>query len=219
MSAPLFDIHTHLPAPEGVVSVCAYEALGGGPLPVVPYTTGIHPWRVDSLREADRPREALLQSITERTVGIGETGLDYVTARDDEARQRQRTWFRWQMEVAQQHRFPAVIHCVKAYNDVLTALPDFTLPAVIIHGFTGSPELAKQMLVSGCYLSFGQNLLRSPKTAEALRITPNDRLFLESDTGPASIETIYARAADLIGRPENELREIVYANYTKIFSR
>lgn len=219
MNAPLVDIHTHHPARPAVVSVYAYEALSDVPLPTIPYSTGIHPWVSYTLEEEKTPRQALLRSITPLTVAIGEIGLDYHVARDPLSRQRQECWLRWQLEVAERCRLPVIIHCVKAYNPLLKILNDYPVTA-IIHGFTGSPQLAGQLLCCGCYLSYGKNLCRSSKTREALGITPPDRLFLETDTEEGlSLETLYDRAANLLQLPSETLREAVYDNYKRIFNR
>lgn len=219
MNAPLVDIHTHHPARPAVVSVYAYEALSGAPLPMVPYSTGIHPWVTYTLEEENTPRETLLRSITPLTVAIGEIGLDYHIAREPLSRRRQERWLCWQLEVAERRCLPVIIHCVKAYNPLLKILNDYPVRA-IIHGFTGSAQLAGQLLSCGCYLSYGKNLDRSPKTREALGVTPPDRLFLETDTEEGlSLESLYDRAADLLQLPLETLREAIYDNYKRIFNR
>ena len=57
----------------------------------------------------------------------------------------------------------------------------------------------------------------SPRTVRAMRQTPPERLFLETDDDPAPIETVYARAAELLEMPLAKLRQTIYGNYRSIF--
>ena len=90
--------------------------------------------------------------------------------------------------------------------------------AVIFHGFIGSPEQAARAVAAGYYLSFGPRSLRSPRTVRALGSIPTQRLFLETDDAPATIESVYATAARLLGMPLDRLKETIYNNYLHIFS-
>ena len=60
--------------------------------------------------------------------------------------------------------------------------------------------------------------LRSPRTVRALGSIPTQRLFLETDDAPATIESVYATAARLLGMPLDRLKETIYNNYLHIFS-
>ena len=95
-------------------------------------------------------------------------------------------------------------------------LSGFPLP-VIVHGFTGSEQLASQLLDRGWYLSFGKTVERSPKTRRTLRSIPSDRLFLETDMSGEEIESVYCRAADIRNEPAESLRDAVHTNYLNLF--
>lgn len=84
--------------------------------------------------------------------------------------------------------------------------------------FIGSPEQAARAVAAGYYLSFGSRSLRSPRTVRALGSIPTQRLFLETDDAPATIESVYATAARLLGMPLDRLKETIYNNYLHIFS-
>lgn len=111
---------------------------------------------------------------------------------------------------------PLVVHCVRAYDDLKAMLNGFPLP-VIVHGFTGSEQLASQLLGRGWYLSFGKTVERSPKTRRTLRSIPSDRLFLETDMSGEEIESVYRRAADIRNEPAESLRDAVHTNYLNLF--
>ena len=122
-----------------------------------------------------------------------------------------------QLEIARRRGLPVILHCVKAYNEMLPTLRPFDIPAVF-HGFAGSKQLAGQVLKAGYYLSFGETAFRSSKTADALRNTPSDRLFLETDESAAGIGSIYERAAAIRGVSVAELAAEIRKNYRKIFA-
>ncbi len=186
------NIHTHRPAGHGIEL----------------RTAGIHPW------EADRIPAAPLLPPGSGVQAVGETGLDFAKGAPREA---QYAAFRAQLQLARQYGLPVVIHCVRAFNEVMRELAACPPRAAIFHGFIGSPEQARQAIAAGHYLSFGERTFRSPKTVEAMRATPLERLFLETDDSPTPIEEIYRRAAELLGVPEARLQEATLANYKKIF--
>ena len=145
---------------------------------------------------------------------VGEIGLDYL--RPD--REAQLRIFEGQLRLAEAAGKPVVLHCVKAFEETMRLLKQFRLRAVIFHGFIGSPEQAARAVAAGYYLSFGPRSLRSPRTVRALGSIPTQRLFLETDDAPATIESVYATAARLLGMPLDRLKETIYNNYLHIFS-
>lgn len=171
---------------------------------------GVHPWH------------ALGGDITVVEEGIttadavGEIGLDFAC---DTPHEEQEQIFRAQLALAEQHQKPVVLHCVRAFEEVMRILRDFHLPAVIFHGFIGSTEQAQHAVKQGYYLSFGERTFRSPKTIRAMRYTPLSHLFVESDESTTPIEDIYARIAELRGVDIATLTEATQANFDKIFSR
>ena len=149
-----------------------------------------------------------------KVCAIGEIGLDYL--RPD--REAQLRIFEGQLRLAEAAGKPVVLHCVKAFEETMRLLKQFRLRAVIFHGFIGSPEQAARAVAAGYYLSFGSRSLRSPRTVRALGSIPTQRLFLETDDAPATIESVYATAARLLGMPLDRLKETIYNNYLHIFS-
>lgn len=173
-------------------------------------TIGIHPW------------QALVGdiSVVEKGIAaadaIGEIGLDFACNVPHEEQER---IFRAQLTLAEQYQKPVVLHCVRAFEEVMQVLRDFNLPVVIFHGFIGSVEQAQRSVKQGYYLSFGERTFRSPKTVEAMRSTPLSHLFVETDESTTPIEDIYARIAELRGVDIAILTEATQANFDKIFSK
>lgn len=192
MIGPYIDIHTHHPTSATTL-----------------HAVGVHPWQaaIESL-----PSEVAIMAAE----AVGEIGLDKVCAVDFE---QQKAVFAAQLDLAERFAKPVVLHCVRAFEEVMRCLEGRTLPAVIFHGFIGSKEQAERALQRGYYLSFGVRTARSPKSVEALRYTPLDRLFVESDEEMTPIETIYEEMATLRGVSVEELRSATLANYTRIFRK
>jgi TatD DNase family protein len=127
--------------------------------------------------------------------------------------------FRAQLAIAERYEKPVVLHCVKAFEEVMKIVAEYHLQEVIFHGFIGSVEQAQRAVAQGFYLSFGERTFRSPKTIEALRSTPLSHLFVETDESATPIEDIYARIAELRGVGIATLSEATKANFDKIFCR
>lgn len=167
---------------------------------------GIHPWDADktSVDELD----------FSQVQAIGEIGLDYACKVD---KTKQEEIFRAQISIAEKLQLPVVLHCVRAFNPTLLILKEYSLRGVIFHGFIGSKEQAAEAVKRGYYLSFGEGILRSPKTIEALRHTPLDNLFFETDVSTKSIEEIYNIAAQLMGKNIDVLINSITDNYNRLF--
>ncbi|MDE7069796.1 MAG: TatD family hydrolase [Alistipes sp.] len=191
----LVNIHTHRP------TGCAVEPTFGG----------VHPWQAAERFDA----EALRRAVGDAQM-VGEIGLDYACGVDRELQMR---LFRAQLRLAEELRRPVVIHCVKAFEQVMRELRSYRLRAVVFHGFIGSAEQAARAVDAGYYLSFGARAFRSPRTVEALRRTPLDRLFAETDDSGEPIGEIYRRIAQIIGIDTERLEEEILRNYRKIFER
>lgn len=140
------DVHTHVPAPDGraIVSATPGQGLGSAPY----YSVGIHPW------EADASQLAALETIAadKRVVAIGECGLDKLRGPDMQSVQM--PVFVAQAQLAEKLGKPLIIHCVRAYGEVMT-LHRRMQPSVpwIMHGFNRSDNLARQLTEAGIYLS------------------------------------------------------------------
>ena len=168
---------------------------------------GIHPWHA---------LEANLSAVEAQIAdadAVGEIGLDFAC---DVPREVQMDVFRAQLAIAERHQKAVVLHCVRAFEEVMKVLADYNLPAVIFHGFIGSPEQAQRAVTQGYYLSFGERTFRSPKTIEAMRSTPLSSLFVETDESPTPIEEIYDKIAELRGIPTDNLTIATEENFKKL---
>ena len=186
----LIDIHTH--RPTSAVTITA---------------VGLHPWQAE---HGALPREEQIEAAD----AVGEIGLDKACGVDFE---QQTAVFEAQLRLAEQYQKPVVLHCVRAFEEVMNALEKFALRTVIFHGFIGSREQAERAVKKGYYLSFGARTERSKKSIEALRATPLDRLFVETDDAETPIEEIYALVARLRGVEVEALAAATRQNHARIF--
>ena len=187
----LIDIHTHFPTG----------------LHIEPQGIGVHPWRAadEALPRKEKYAAADL---------VGEIGLDFAC---DVEHSKQEEVFRAQLSIAEELQKPVVLHCVRAFEPTMKILSEYNLRAVIFHGFIGSTQQAERAIKKGYFLSFGANTLRSPKTIEALRNTPLDKIFVESDESKKNIEEIYSEIAALKGCKQELLEQAILENYNKVF--
>ena len=116
-------------------------------------------------------------------VGIGETGLDYFRTGPDGVAAQQDS-FRAHIAIAKEHGKALVIHDRDAHDDVLRLLLEEGSPeTVVFHCYSGDAEMAKVCAERGYYLSFAGPVTYKANDAlrEALRVTPTDRVLVETD--------------------------------------
>lgn len=208
-STCFIDIHTHTQHP-GVTAAVAYMIGSGEPFPKAEFVSaGVHPWDAEYVDMA----EATDFLGTADIAAIGEIGLDF-SHNVDKAKQER--VFRMQLEIAARRNLPVILHCVKAYNEVLQILQQYDLKAVIFHGYTGSPEQTKTIIDRGYYISIGDRSLRSDKTVESIRNTPLSSIFAETDTSDTPIGAIYDTIADIKQVEVTRLKIMIFNNFKKV---
>lgn len=184
-------------------------------------SVGLHPWYLNKASLADAVIWLNEQAIQPGVMAIGEAGLDKTT---DTPMELQAFAFQKCIAAAQKMQLPLLIHCVRAYEEVLQQLKSAfkgseTVP-VIFHGFNRGPEVAQMLLRAGCYLSFGSALSAERSLAgKSLKITPPDRFFLETDVSDTSIDAVYDLAATLRGEDRGVLVQQMQENFEKVFRR
>ncbi|MFE3870735.1 TatD family hydrolase [Flavobacterium sp. ZS1P70] len=185
------------------------------------YSIGIHPWFIveERLENDFAIIESKLQELG--CLAIGECGLD---KRIEVPLELQQFVFEKQLLLAQKYQKPVVIHCVAAFQELIETVKklNITVP-ILIHGFSKSEQLAKQLLENGFYISFGKYLLQSRSFGTELeavfRNMPNDRFFLETDTVDESLATVYALAAKYKGISVEEIQKQINSNFNTVFNQ
>lgn len=119
-----------------------------------------------------------------KVVGIGECGLDYYRL-DEQTKQKQFTVFEQQIALSSEIKKPLMIHCRKAFGDLVDILAShrasLNAPSGIIHFFAGTVENAKKLLDLGFSFSFGGVLTFARDYDDVVRYIPLERIVLETD--------------------------------------
>lgn len=213
------DLHTHLPAGAPDILEIENRYFGQPGAEHAPlFSAGLHPWYLQDVDWAAATAWLRAQAADTACLAIGEAGLDKLTPTPWD---RQLAAFSICLKVAAETGKPLVIHCVRAYGEVLQLLrrpPVHRALKTVFHGFDKHPRTAHLLLEAGCYLSFGAALFREKShAAEALRETPANRFFLETDDENLDIRAVYERAAEISGWPVEHLQFQLWDNFTHFF--
>jgi len=151
------------------------------------FSAGIHPW------QAGEYSAELFEKLTTwtndiRFVAIGECGLDKHSQFPLEL---QSYVFEQHIKLSEKLQKPLIIHCVGCFNELFVLKKKMNPHQLwIIHGFRGKPELAGQALKAGCALSYGEHF-----NPGSVRLTPTDRLYIETDESSMPVSEIYQSIA------------------------
>ena len=139
---------------------------------------GIHPHDAEGDMANIEQLPTLLRH--EKCVAVGEIGLDYHY--DFSPRDIQKTAFERQLQMANELQMPVIIHDREAHEDTWNLLQKYK-PAGVVHCFSGSAEMAKEIVKLGMYIGFGGALTfkGAKKPLEAAAAVPKDRILMETD--------------------------------------
>jgi len=173
-----------------------------------------------------------LRPFAARGVAIGEIGLDYlITA---VTRERQQAAFRAQLRLALEMQLPVLIHCRKAFQDLLTILREEHAERVggVMHAFSGSPEIATECIKLGFLISISGTVTyaNAVRPLEIVRQIPLDYLVLETDAPdmtpepyrgrsnePAFLIETARKVAEIKGISVEEIARVTTANARRLF--
>ncbi|MDR2969061.1 MAG: TatD family hydrolase [Tannerellaceae bacterium] len=208
-----YNIHTHQPSGEPgvveIVNVIIKDQADEMKECSARYRSfGIHPWYIGNVEEQMEKLKTFVS--LPGTVAVGEAGLDKAATTSFDLQQKV---FRAQALLAESAEKPLIIHCVKAWQELLAVKKEIK-PSMpwIVHGFRGNAELAEQLIARGLYLSFGSRF-NSP----ALRKAWPNRLLPETDETGVGIRTVYQQLADALALPVDALASELAENAATVF--
>ena len=216
---PYIDIHTHNSNPQKdvlkVVNIFPVDdvdlILQEGML----YSAGIHPWYIDEVDVEESLKKIREWLEAGKIAAIGETGIDAL--RGPEMQIQEKVFLR-QVDVSEEFEVPLIIHCVKAYNEILVLRKQTKAKQPwILHGFNSSVQMMRQMTEAGIYISLGPALLKSKKLQDVCREVPDGMLFFETDVSDVQIKDIYTKAAEIRGIKIEELERNIFNNFKRVF--
>ncbi|MBO7252616.1 MAG: TatD family hydrolase [Oscillospiraceae bacterium] len=149
-----------------------------------------YPWLYASVGShpdsADEVNEQVIEEYRklcrhEKVKAIGEIGLDYYY--EDIPRDIQKQAFRMQMELAKEVDLPVIIHEREAHDDGMRIVKEFPTVKGVFHCYSGSAEMARQLVNMGWYIGFTGVLTfkNARKAVETAASIPLDRIVLETD--------------------------------------
>ena len=179
------------------------------------FSTGLHPWHIETVNTEECFQAIDRASVQKNMLAIGECGLDRSIALDFALQE----WcFKQQIQIAENHHKPLIIHCVRAYPDLIKYKKENKsgLPW-IIHGYYGNLETTLSLSRHDFYFSVGERLLKDETKHGIFRLIPIERIFLETDESELSIAKIYSMAAFALKIDENVLTQIISNNFDSVF--
>ena len=144
-------------------------------------SVGSHPDAADEVNETVVAEYRKLCKLSNKVKAIGEIGLDYYY--EDIPREIQQRAFRLQMELAKELDMPVIVHERDAHNDGLAIVKEFPTVKGVFHCYSGSAEMARQLVNLGWYIGFTGVLTfkNARKAVETAASIPLDRIVLETD--------------------------------------
>ena len=194
-------------------------------------TVGIHPNLTTAIKKDHLEELQSLINLSNKIIGIGETGLDYYRDHD---KKLQFFYFEEQIKIAKKHNLPLIVHTRNAEDDTYAIIKKNTdnITNFIIHCFSGSFEFAKKCIDLGCYISFSGNI--TFKNADNIRNVCKqvgmDRILIETDSPyltphpfrgqknhPSNLKYVCSEIARIKKLDEQLVSSITTNNFNSIF--
>ncbi len=190
---------------------------------------GSHP---DDAANVDTARIARYRAMCQnpRVKAIGEIGLDYHY--EDVPRARQQEAFRMQMALARELSLPVVVHEREAHEDSLRIVDEFPEVTGVFHCYSGSLEMAKELIRRGWYIGFTGvvTFKNARKAVEVASGIPLDRILIETDcpymapephrgrrNDPSLVPFVAAKIAQLRGLSAEAVGQASFENAMRLF--
>ena len=192
-------------------------------------SVGTHPDTADEVNE--EVLEAYRQMCKHPKVkAIGEIGLDYYY--ETIPREIQKQAFRMQMELAQELDMPVIIHEREAHDDGMRIIKEFPTVKGVFHCYSGSAEMAKELVKRGWYIGFTGVLTfkNARKAVEVAASIPLERIVIETDcpymapepfrgkrNDPGKIYRMAEKLAEIRGLSVEEIQRITMENGKRLY--
>ena len=164
--------------------------------PHVYAAVGVHPGDCAGWDE-DMPAQVRSLAAHPKVKAIGEVGLDYYW-KDNPPRAFQQNVFRRQLELARELGLPVIVHDREAHGDCLAVVKEYPDVTGVFHCYSGSAEMAKELVALGWYLGFDGPITykNARKALEVLEVVPLERILVETDSPYLTPEPFRGRRND-----------------------
>ena len=198
--------------------------------PFVYATVGTHPDTADEVDDAVLEEYRKLCKLENKVKAIGEIGLDYYY--ETIPREIQQRAFRLQMALARELQLPVVVHERNAHDDGMRIVKEFKGVTGVFHCYSGSAEMARQLVDMGWYIGFTGVLTfkNARKAVETAQSIPLDRIVLETDcpfmapepfrgkrNDPGYLYRMAERLAEIRGISLEEVHRITTENGKRLY--
>ena len=218
------DFHTHgeTVSPE-TLSVISFELADFKKSPPIPaadkfFSVGLHPWRLPATTAGlEKVLPALRQALASPgVIALGEAGLDRLRGPDMTI---QTAFFTAVLKLAAELNKTMIVHCVRAYPELLALKKQFADVKMLVHGYNGKVDILEQLLRHDCFVSFGAAALRRDDLYTYVRQKPAclSRICLETDDSDINIRDVYNTAAQVFGLEPEELVRIMKMNFIALW--
>ena len=197
--------------------------------PFVYAACGYHP---ESALEFNEERLSEIEKMLShgKCVAVGEIGLEYHY--DFVPKDVQKYVFEKHLELAVKYDMPVIVHDREAHADTLELLKKYN-PKGVLHCYSGSVEMAKEILKMGMYIGLGGAVTfkNAIKPVEVAEMIPLDRLLLETDcpymapvpmrgkrNNSAYISYVAEKIAEIKNIPAQDLLDITSENTINLFN-
>ena len=190
---------------------------------------GWHPEDMDKL--SDESFSEMAKLITHpKCVAVGEIGLDYYW--DTEHKQEQKDLFIRQIELALDLDKPVIVHDREAHGDSFEIVSRYPNLRGVFHCYSGSREMAEQLLKNGWYLGFDGPITykNARKSIEVLEMCPLDRIVIETDSpyltpvpnrgkrnDSSNLKYVIEKIAEIKGMAAAEVEQITFENGRRLY--
>ena len=193
-------------------------------------SVGSHPDSANEVDESVLEEYRKLCKLSSKVKAIGEIGLDYYY--EDIPRDVQQKAFRMQMALAEELDLPVIIHERDAHNDGLAIVKEFPKVKGVFHCYSGSAEMARQLVNMGWYIGFTGVLTfkNARKAVETAASIPLDRIVLETDcpfmapepfrgkrNHPGYLYRMAEKLAEIRGISVEEVHAATYENGKRLY--
>lgn len=208
------NFHTHkLSTQDGVITVYNQLLHEDASVPEQFYSAGLHPWYADKLPATELSRLLDLHGSSSNLVALGETGLDKVCKIPI---QLQQDIFELQLNKAVILSKPVILHCVKAWEELLEITLPYHIP-MILHGYNGSDQLTANLVKRGFFFSIGSIILNpATRISHAIDQIPLSSIFCETDESDESIQSVYKAVSGYLKMKEPDFRGTIYENFVRL---
>ena len=191
---------------------------------------GSHPDAADEVNDAVLEEYRMLCKQNKKIKAIGEIGLDYHY--EDIPRDIQQQAFRMQMALAEELNLPVIVHEREAHEDGMKIVDQFPKVTGVFHCYSGSAEMAKELVKRGWYIGFTGVLTfkNARKAVEVASSIPLDRIVLETDcpymapepfrgkrNDPGKLYRMAEKLAQLRDMPVEEIHAITMENGKRLY--